>query len=439
MLTHYAPLLLYFISFLVMLVTLFRVNIGLLYFIWLVPMIVVLKKIATYPQGNSVPNFLLLSLLIGWILNNLREGKRIFKSSPMNIAVILIVLGSIINLIRGFTFLNLPDDVNMVRLAAWKNFMILPALYFISINSIEKERVTKWIIICICFTMLAMCFHFYGTFKWIKAEHYSHDLRISGLFRFLGPNEFGIFFSIYTFLLLGISYFIENKKLKYFVLFACACNFYPILYTYSRSGYLCTIAGILVLGLLKDRKLLVLLAVLLLAYRFVLPLSVVERIDMTFLGKEEVSEERVETSVFDLGEVSIEVPGRKILWEKAIAYFNTQPIFGIGFESFLYLEGWITHGMFFTILAEQGSVGMTIFVLFITMILWQSLRLFRHSTTKLGQGIGLGFFTCSVAFLIGSVTGDTFIYYNMMAIYWVFLGVVASFNARDRSEKPSHV
>jgi O-antigen ligase len=244
---------------------------------------------------------------------------------------------------------------------------------------------------------------------------------------------------MYTFLLLGLAYFIENKKLKYFVLFVCACNFYPILFSYSRSGYVCAIAGIFILGLLKDRKLLIVLVVLLIFYKFILPSSVVERIDGTFLDKEEISEEQERESVFDIGDVPVEVTGRKHLWEKAMRYFEQEPFLGIGFDSFRQSQGAITHGIFHRILAEEGLVGMTIFSMFIITVLWQSYRLFRHSKSKLGQGIGLGFFTCVLIHLVGSITGDTFVYYNMMAIYWLFLGVVASFNARDRSEKPSHV
>jgi O-antigen ligase len=103
-------------------------------------------------------------------------------------------------------------------------------------------------------------------------------------------------------------------------------------------------------------------------------------------------------------------------------------LFGIGFDTFRHKEGMITHSIFLKILAEQGSVGMTIFLIFTAMLLQQSYKLFRHSKSKLGQGIGLGFLTCEIVHLTGNLTGDQSLYYNMMAIYWVFLGIVASFN-----------
>jgi len=439
MLTLIAPLIIYLLSFPIMIATLFRVEIGILFFILTTPIIVLKQKMILFPLGNHITDFLLVALIIGWFLRALREKARVFRSSPINVVVVLIVLGSIVSLIRGITFMALPEDIALMRLSLWKNYMILPVVYFISINNIEKEDLVKLIIACICFSLLAMDLNFYTTFRWLKGEHYSHSIRISGPFAFLGPNELGIFYSMYTFLLLGLAYFIENKKLKYFVLFVCACNVYPILFSYSRSGYVCAIAGIFILGLLKDRKLFILLVALLIFYKFILPSSVVERIDGTFLDKEEISEEQERESVFDIGDVQVEVTGRKHLWEKAMRYFEQEPFLGIGFDSFRQSQGAITHGIFHRILAEEGLVGMTIFSMFIITVLWQSFRLFRHSKSKLGQGIGLGFFTCVLIHLVGSITGDTFVYYNMMAIYWLFLGVVASFNARDRSEKPSHV
>ena len=428
MLTFVAPLIIYLMSFPVMLVTLFRVEIGILFFISTIPIISLMQKVHEFPQGNNFGDFLLISIAMGWIFKNLKEGERIFRPSPLNMAVLLFVLGSFINLIRGYTFMNLPEEVNLIRLMAWKNFMILPVLYFIAINNIKSEKLTIWVIICVCLTLAAMDLNFYTTFRWMRAEHYSDSIRISGAFSFLGPNELGVFYTVYTFLLLGISYYVENKRLKYFMLLVCAFNFYPIMFSYSRAAYTGALIGFFTLGILKDRKFLILLIVLLIFYSFILPRSVVERINMTFLGETQISEEKRERDVINIGGVDLDTVRRKELWEKAQQYFKEEPLFGIGFDTFRHKEGMITHSMFLKILAEQGLVGIAIFVGFTTMVLYQSYKLFRHSTSKLGQGIGLGFLLCEGVHLAGSATGDQSLYYNLMAIYWLFLGIIASFN-----------
>lgn len=439
MLTFVAPLIIYLLSLPIMLVTFFRVEIGILFFISIVPIISLMKKISQFPQGNNIGDYLLIAIIVSWIFNNIKEGKKIFKSSPLNMAVLVFAFGSIINLIRGYTFMELPEDINLIRLMAWKNFMILPILYFIGLNNIKSEKLAKWVIICISLTLLAMDFNFYSTFRWMKTEHYSDSIRIQGAFSFLGPNELGVFYTVYTFLLLGISYYIEDKKLKYYILFVCACNFYPIMFSYSRAAYTCALTGFFTLGVLKDKKFLILLIVIIFFYSLILPRSVVERINMTFLGETEISEEKREKDIIELGGVELDTVSRKELWDKALWYFKNEPLLGIGFDTFRHKEGMITHSLFLKIMAEQGFVGIIIFLVFTGIVFQQSYKLFKNSKSKLGQGIGLGFLTCEVVHLAGGLTGDQSLYYNLMAIYWLFLGIVASLNIEFVHERVKNI
>ena len=74
MLTHYAPLIVYIMSFPVMFMTLFRVEIGILFFISLVPIISAMKKIVEFPGGNQFADFLLISIVLGWFWGALKGG-----------------------------------------------------------------------------------------------------------------------------------------------------------------------------------------------------------------------------------------------------------------------------------------------------------------------------------------------------------------------------
>ncbi len=430
MLTYFLPLAIYILSIPVMLATLLRVEIGILFFSTFVPVIALMKKIADFPGGNNFADYLLVAICIGWLFSVAKENRPLFISSPLNFVVIIVCVGSLFNLVRGYTYMSLPGEINMTRLMAWKNYMILPLLYFIGANNLDTEKKVRWIIMGMLLTLLAMDFNFYSTFRWIKAEHFSDSIRIEGAFSFLGPNELGVFYAMYTMLLLGISYFVEEKKLRYAILAVCACNLYPILFSYSRAAYISTMAGLLALGLLKDRRILVLVAVIVLFYRFILPVSVVERIDMTFLDKGEVSEQAAQSSAVEIGGVELDTVGRKELWDKAKMYFEEQPLLGIGFDTFRHKEGMITHSLYMKILAEQGLFGLSIFIVYIWALLRQSYKLFKNSSSKLGQGIGLGFMLCVVAHLAGSISGDQSLYYNLMAIFWLFMGVVASFVAK---------
>jgi O-antigen ligase len=196
--------------------------------------------------------------------------------------------------------------------------------------------------------------------------------------------------------------------------------------------------GFLTIGLLKDRKFLGLVVILVVLYTIILPTSVVERIDMVFLDEAEMSQEKKQRSAIEIVGVELDTVGRKELWEKAKRYFEQETILGIGFDTFRHREGMITHSLYLKILAEQGLVGISIFLIFTLSVFQQSYKLFKHSRSEIGKGIGLGFFVCEMVHLTGSISGDQSMYYNLMAIYWVFLGIVASFNVHYASgSKPA--
>jgi O-antigen ligase len=306
--------------------------------------------------------------------------------------------------------------------------MILPVLYFIGVNNIKREKTVLWLLGCVSITLIGCAFNFHSTFRWMRTNVYSHDIRISGPFTNLGPNEMGVFFAMFTFLLLGISYFTDNRKLRYLLLFVCAINMYPILYSYSRATYLSVLIGLLALGLIKDRRILLVLAALVFLYSAVLPNSVVQRIDMTFVDKEDVSDNMQDMRVMDIGGVTVDTVGRKHLWETATDYFQSSPLLGIGFDTFRHKEGYITHSMYYRILAEQGIVGIVIHMIFYLMVIGQSYRLYRNSPTNLGKGVGLGFLLATLVHLMGNVSGDQALYYNIMALFWLFLGIVSRMN-----------
>ena len=54
---------------------------------------------------------------------------------------------------------------------------------------------------------------------------------------------------------------------------------------------------------------------------------------MTMLDKATTSSVIMEKSAFNIGGSTIEITGRKLLWEKAMNHFKAHPIFGTGFDN----------------------------------------------------------------------------------------------------------
>ena len=96
-----------------------------------------------------------------------------------------------------------------------------------------------------------------------------------------GSNQTAAFLAQFEMFLLGLRAICQEKKFKIFGYGLVAITLFTIMYTFSRGGYLAVLSGILVLGLLKDRKLLVILGVFLLTWQTIVPAAVRERVNMT--------------------------------------------------------------------------------------------------------------------------------------------------------------
>ena len=77
--------------------------------------------------------------------------------------------------------------------------------------------------------------------------------------------------------------------------------------------------------------------------------------------------------------------GRNVLWEKAIDIFKDNKIYGIGFGAFETYFGdhfvirgisaYLTHNIYFGLLAETGIIGFTVYIVFMISTLIKTLRL----------------------------------------------------------------
>ena len=73
----------------------------------------------------------------------------------------------------------------------------------------------------------------------------------------------------------------SERRFKIFGYVLVGLTIFATMYTFSRGGYLAVLFGVFVLGLLKDRKLLLVLGVFLLTWQTVVPTAVRERVNMT--------------------------------------------------------------------------------------------------------------------------------------------------------------
>ncbi|MCK5179520.1 MAG: hypothetical protein KAR32_08310, partial [Candidatus Omnitrophica bacterium] len=87
-----------------------------------------------------------------------------------------------------------------------------------------------------------------------------------------------------------------------------------------------------------------------------------------------------------------------------------------------------THNIYLKILAEQGLVGITIFLLLILVFFLQGTKLASGGEDDLEKGLGLGYAICIIVLMCNNVFGDRWTYMTLSSNLWVFTALVARLN-----------
>jgi O-antigen ligase len=244
--------------------------------------------------------------------------------------------------------------------------------------------------------------------------------RMWGTFVWLSINSTAAFYATYTFVLLGIWFFIKNRKSKLFLLILIIMNFYCVLFLFSRGAYAAALLGFLILGLLYKKWFLIPVVLTVLLWQTVLPKQVIERIQVT---------------VQEDGSLDTSAERRVSLWQEGMNYFLENPIFGMGYNTFSYrAKGADTHNLFVRTLAEEGVIGfLFLLAIFFTAFLKATL-LYKRTNDKFLKGLGLGFAVCSMAMLAANFFGDRWSFLQVGSYFWLFLAMVERGNAMTALE-----
>ncbi len=421
-LTKYAALVIYAAGIVAALLTIFRrVDIGIYFFVFFLPLQNILNYANQYPLGKDLNDLLLMAMLIGWFIKARRNQEKFFQKTPLNIIFIVLAVWTYFQTWRGASYVGLPPPITIENplFVAWKNYMFSPLIFFIVVNNIKERRQIRNLIIVMILAILILDRSFYNVFKYLDTSHYdANALKVNVASSALGGNWLAVFLAQYSAVVLALLLLDNHKWRKIFYIIPIIFSYYCIMFLFSRSGYLATLASALIIGLVKERKVLVGLFLLLIMWNYVLPTSVQERISMTKTsdGWDGTTQER-------LG-----------MWEQAKAIIAEQPLLGVGFDVTSQLivkaEGfdqytWHSfHNNYLQTVAEVGIIGLGIVLTIYFLAFRSGWHLFRMTDEGMLKGLGLGLMACILAILTGNIAGSYWQYYNIIGFFYVFLGLV---------------
>jgi len=383
---------------------------ALLLLTFIIPLRNVIEKLQQFPLGSSIINILILIIIFGLFVFFTTQKNQSFAPSSLNIIIIVLVIYMLLSLLIGSNYLygSFSIDFSDSRVKDWKNFCLMPLLFFITLNYMTER---KWIYRTLIVMALAMIVVDYYTVNQIREYSLVSRDKISGTFQFLGTNEVAAFFNEFTIVLVGIVSFIKDKRIKWPLLGMIFLNIFCILCLYSRGAYLGFFAGLFFLCLFKNRAMLVPLVLLAVFWQNILPEKVVERIKET---------------TNNVGQLDNSSQMRIDIWKQALDLFEKSPLTGTGYGVFrsLGLELGDTHNIYVKYLAEQGLIGLSIFITILFCFLRMGYVLFKKGEDDLSKGMGLGLMSCIIVLMVNNFFGDRWSYLELSAYLWIFAGLV---------------
>lgn len=413
---HYIPLVAYLGFWVMTLVSLGgKPLLGLYYALPFLPYRTMRDHFLDYPLGSNLLTILIAAVIIGALM----KGKRAPKS---NLFLIWTVFGIYLYLSMwiGTALGNAPAPLWLSdpNFTTWKDYMLIPLVFWAAAMVVEDRKAVKMVILL---TAISLFFIDRSTILESMSRswgQFDESKRDNGPLAY-GANVTAAFLAQFAMFFWGFGLFLR-KKYKLLSYGLVAATIWGLMYTFSRGAYLAVLLSVLVLGLLKDRKLLIILAVFLVTWQTVVPTPVSERVNMT-----EDSSGQLESSAQE----------RVDLWENAERSIEHSPIVGTGFATFQFGEHVDnlkdTHNWYIKVLVETGVIGLIIVLCMLQQMLSSAFRLFRRATDPLYQGLGLGLFAAMVACLVANFFGDRWTYIEIMGLLWVL--VAAALRALELS------
>lgn len=357
--------------------------------------------------GKDTMDLLFASAWIGmWV-----QGRRTAATGGVLIGVGIFYSYISTWLVSSNYGLSPPINLDNPVLRNWKNFAMMSAWFYLANSLMSTEDRARRLMNIFVGVLLFMCWREISGF--VAGSGFSSTRRAEGPFWLVGlnSNHYGAFVAQTALLALGVAAYDTVKRRRLIFYGAAALALYPLLYSYSRGAYAGFTAGLIVLGLLRYRWLLVAVLCFAPVWDLVLPSSVIDRITMTE-NEDGVLEESAALRI--------------VMWDLARNLFGNSPVFGIGFQGFVFASAdqplHNVHNYYLQMAAEQGVVGVLLLVATLLLGFWTGYRLWADKASPFRRGLGLGVMAYTLCVVVVNIFGDRYSQLAMGSYFFLLLG-----------------
>jgi O-antigen ligase len=360
-----------------------------------------------YPLGGNILTILVLAVILGALM----QGKHLPKTK---LYLLWLGFGAYLYLSMwlGSALGNAPAPlwITDLNFATWKDYMLIPLIFVATGLVIEDRKAVRTVVLITAMSLFFIdrsCLLESMSRSWANFDENKRDGGPLGY----GSNQTAAYLAQFAMFFWGAGQFLKRRKIKLLCYGLVGMTVFATMYTFSRGAYLAILFSVFVLGVLKDRKLLLIGAVFLVTWQAVVPTAVRQRVTMTqnANGKlEDSANERVK------------------LWQAAEESILSDPIFGTGFATYQFTQHVDnlkdTHNWYVKVMVETGIIGLIIVMVMLEQMLALSYRLFKKAEDPLYRGLGLGLFLAICSCIIANFFGDRWTYLEITGPLWVLVG-----------------
>jgi putative inorganic carbon (HCO3(-)) transporter len=249
--------------------------------------------------------------------------------------------------------------------------------------------------------------------------HVSNEFsRVRGTFDH--PNPFAIYLTMMT--IMGVALFlkVESRKMKLTLLALIGASGIFLILTYTRSAWIATMAGLLVVAFYQGKRLLPIIGLIAVAVAMFVPSVAARFSDLS-------------TETTQSGAAGNSLVWRFEYWQQALT-LSDNPIMGAGLRT-VRAETDVAkepHNDFIRVFVELGLIGLSAYVWFLFSLVRMARRSIRTTRAPLEHAVAVGFMGCLAAFLLLSLVSNVI---SQLVILWYFLAFAVAASAAPRLEE----
>jgi putative inorganic carbon (HCO3(-)) transporter len=234
------------------------------------------------------------------------------------------------------------------------------------------------------------------------------------------PNPFSIYLTMLIVMGVALVLKVQRRSVKLLLLGAIGVSGTFLLLTYTRSAWIATLAGLLVVAFYQGKRLVPIMGFAVVLVVLLVP-SVAERFS------------DLSTETTQSGAAGNSLVWRFEYWQQALE-LSENPIVGAGLRTVQASTDVSKepHNDFIRVYVETGLIGLSAYLWFLVSLARSARRSIRNTRSPLEHAVAVGFAGCLAAFLLLSLVSNVI---SQLVILWYFLAFAVAAAAGPRLER----